>query len=305
MHSSSEGSISPESRLSRERRIRVNEVWSGSDPQMIPESSDPRLVKSSLFLLSFSFPPWTSPSVVTFPDRVDPDDTSAEPAPPTSIIPAPPPPQPPLLLLLVLLLRLLLLQPVLPSSAQPLLLTTPPPPPSLMLIPRVLAGVLGGFVEEDCMILVHIVVPRIEFVHRVFSDSALGDETSTSGILWRALSKLRFRWCWVMFIRVLVTCDTGGNRIPIDLKSKLRFLWCVDSLVFWGAPAGPFPPPPPHPPPVRPCTEGIALLLLVMLLLLLPLLPPFINPRLLLRLSLGLWKRLLLALLLLPLLLHC
>lgn len=52
-----------------------------------------------------------------------------------------------------------------------------------MVIPRVLAGVLGGFVEEDCMILVHIVVPRIEFVHRVFSDSALGDETSTSGIL--------------------------------------------------------------------------------------------------------------------------
>lgn len=147
------------------------------------------------------------------------------------------------------------------------------------------------------MILVHIVDPRIEFVHRVFSDSALGDETSTSGIRWRALSKLRFRWCWVMFIRVLVTCDTGGNRIPIDLKSKLRFLWCVDSLVFWGAPDWPLPPaPPPHPPPVRPCTEGIvALLLLLMLLLLLLLLLPF-SPRLLLRLSLGLWKRLLLAL---------
>lgn len=175
MHSSSEGSISPESRLSRERRIRVNDVWSGSDPQIIPESSDPRLVKSSLFLLSFSFPPWASPSV-TFPDLVEPDDTSAEPAPPTSIIPAPP-------LLLVLLLRLLLLvlqPPVLPSS----------PPLSF---PRVRAGVLGGFVEEDCIILVHIVVPRIEFVHRVFSDSALGDETSTSGIRWRALSKLRFR----------------------------------------------------------------------------------------------------------------
>lgn len=67
------------------------------------------------------------------------------------------------------------------------------------------------------MILVHIVDPRIEFVHRVFSDSALGEDTSTSGIRWRALSKLRFRWCWVMFIRVLVTCDTGGNRIPIDM----------------------------------------------------------------------------------------
>lgn len=42
----------------------------------------------------------------------------------------------------------------------------------------------------------------------------------TSGIRWRALSKLRFLWCWVMFIRVLVTCDTGGNRIPIDLRME-------------------------------------------------------------------------------------
>lgn len=138
MHSSSEGSISPESRLSRERRIRVSDVWSGSDPQMMPESSDPRLVKSSLFLLSFSFPPWASLSV-TFPDLVAPDDTSADPAPLTSIIPAPP-------LLLVLLLRLLLLQPVLPSSAAPLLMVTPP---LLLLFPRVIAGVLVGFVEED------------------------------------------------------------------------------------------------------------------------------------------------------------
>lgn len=266
MHSSSEGSISPESRLSRERRIRVRDVWSGSDPQIIPESSDPRLVKSSLFLLSFSFPPWASPSA-NFPDRVVPEDASVDPAPLTSIIPAPQ-------LLLVLLLRLLL---------QPVLLSSTP-----LLFPRVMAGVLVGFVEEDWMILVHIVVPRIEFVHKVFSDSALGDDTSTSGIRWRALSKLRFLWCWVMFIRVFVTCDTGGNKIPIDLKSKLRFLWCVDSLVFWGAPVCPLLALPP--PPVRPCTEGIALLLLLMLLLLL-LLP--VSPRLLLRLSLGLWKRLL------------
>lgn len=78
-------------------------------------------------------------------------------------------------------------------------------------------GVLVGFVDEDVMILVHMVAPRIELVQRVFSDSALGDDTSTSGIRWRALSKLRFRWCWVMLIRVLVTWDTGGNRIPIDM----------------------------------------------------------------------------------------
>lgn len=181
MHSSSEGSISPESRLSRDRRIRVKEVWSGSDPQMMPESSDPRLVRSSLFLLSLSFPPWASLS--TFP-VLNPG-TSAEPAP----LPSNPAP------LLVLLLRLLLV----PSPPQA---SSEPVPFALLLllllllllqpIPRVMAGVLVGFVEEDWMILVHIVVPRMEFVHKVFSDSALGDDTSTSGIRWRALSKLRF-----------------------------------------------------------------------------------------------------------------
>lgn len=40
----------------------------------------------------------------------------------------------------------------------------------------------------------------------------------TSGIRWSALSRLRFRWCWVKLIRVFVTCETGGNKIPIDLN---------------------------------------------------------------------------------------
>lgn len=67
------------------------------------------------------------------------------------------------------------------------------------------------------MILLHIVPLRMAFGQcSVFSDSADGEETSTSGIRWRALSKLRLRWCCVMLIRVLVTCDTGGKRIPID-----------------------------------------------------------------------------------------
>lgn len=181
MHSSSEGSISPESRLSRDRRIRVNEVWSGSDPQMMPESSDPRLVRSSLFLLSLSFPPWASLS--TFP--VLKPGTSAEPAP----LPSNPAP------LLVLLLRLLLVPPQASSDPVPFELLWPLLLLLLLLLqpmPRVMAGVLVGFVEEDWMILVHIVVPRMELVHKVFSDSALGDDTSTSGIRWRALSKLRF-----------------------------------------------------------------------------------------------------------------
>lgn len=95
---------------------------------------------------------------------------SAEPAP----LPSNPAP------LLVLLLRLLLV----PSTPQA---SSEPVPFALLLllllllqpIPRVMAGVLVGFVEEDWMILVHIVVPRMEFVHKVFSDSALGDDTST------------------------------------------------------------------------------------------------------------------------------
>lgn len=42
-------------------------------------------------------------------------------------------------------------------------------------------GVLFGWVEDavEVIILLHIVVPSIEVVHSVFSDSALGDDTST------------------------------------------------------------------------------------------------------------------------------
>lgn len=40
-------------------------------------------------------------------------------------------------------------------------------------------GVLFGLVEDDGATLLHIVVPKIEFVHKIFSDSAFGDETST------------------------------------------------------------------------------------------------------------------------------
>lgn len=42
-------------------------------------------------------------------------------------------------------------------------------------------GVLFGWVEDAVVviILLHIVVPSIEGVHNVFSDSALGDDTST------------------------------------------------------------------------------------------------------------------------------
>lgn len=249
--------------------MRVSDVWSGSDPQIMPESSDPRLVKSSRFLLSLSFPPSVSFSTFSFLVA----GTSADPAPlPSSTVP--------LLRLQLLLLVLLLL----------LLLSVLLVPPA-QLVPRVMAGVLVGFVDEDWMILVHIVAPRMELVHKVFSDSALGEDTSTSGIRCRALSKLRLRWCWVMLIRVLVTCDTGGNRIPIDLKSKLRFLWCVDRRVFWGSP---FALPAAVPlPAVRPCTEGIVALLLLLLMLPLPPLQLPVSPRLLLRLSLGLWKRLL------------
>lgn len=45
----------------------------------------------------------------------------------------------------------------------------------------------------DVTIFEHIVEPRMEFVQNVVSLSAFGDDTSTSGILCRALSKLRFR----------------------------------------------------------------------------------------------------------------
>lgn len=40
-------------------------------------------------------------------------------------------------------------------------------------------GVLFGLVADDGATLLHIVVPKMEFVHRMFSDSAFGDETST------------------------------------------------------------------------------------------------------------------------------
>lgn len=45
-----------------------------------------------------------------------------------------------------------------------------------------LVGVFFAFAVEDETIFEHIVDPRIEFVQKVFSVSALGDETSTSGI---------------------------------------------------------------------------------------------------------------------------
>lgn len=46
-------------------------------------------------------------------------------------------------------------------------------PPLLRII-----GMLVGLETVDAT-LVHMVVPKIEFVHSVFSDSALGDDTST------------------------------------------------------------------------------------------------------------------------------
>lgn len=49
--------------------------------------------------------------------------------------------------------------------------------PKILVLHRTV-GVLFGFVE-DVEILLHMVAPNIELVHNVFSDSALGDETST------------------------------------------------------------------------------------------------------------------------------
>lgn len=40
-------------------------------------------------------------------------------------------------------------------------------------------GVLFGLLDDDGATLLHIVVPRIEFVHKMFSDSAFGEDTST------------------------------------------------------------------------------------------------------------------------------
>uniref|UniRef100_A0A2M4B2G4 Putative secreted protein n=1 Tax=Anopheles triannulatus TaxID=58253 RepID=A0A2M4B2G4_9DIPT len=70
----------------------------------------------------------------------------------------------------------------------------PSAPCSLLPLP-VMLGVLVGLVDdEDWMILLHIVPLRMAFVQwSVFSDSALGEDTSTSGIRCRALSRLRFR----------------------------------------------------------------------------------------------------------------
>jgi hypothetical protein len=52
------------------------------------------------------------------------------------------------------------------------------------------------------------------------SHSGLG-VTSTSGILWRAESRLRLRWCRVRWLPVEdVTWATGGSRIPIDLHKN-------------------------------------------------------------------------------------
>lgn len=56
---------------------------------------------------------------------------------------------------------------------------------AVMVLPKLLflADVdIFGFVagdEDVVMILLHIVVPNIDVVHNVFSDSALGDDTST------------------------------------------------------------------------------------------------------------------------------
>lgn len=40
-------------------------------------------------------------------------------------------------------------------------------------------GVLFGLLDDDGATLLHIVVPKMEFVHKIFSDSAFGDDTST------------------------------------------------------------------------------------------------------------------------------
>lgn len=48
----------------------------------------------------------------------------------------------------------------------------------MTLLPTVI-GVLFGLVEDDDATLLHIVVPKMELVQRIFSDSALGDDTST------------------------------------------------------------------------------------------------------------------------------
>lgn len=49
----------------------------------------------------------------------------------------------------------------------------------MMLVLLRTVGVFGGFVEESVLILLHIVAPKMELVQSVFSDSALGDPTST------------------------------------------------------------------------------------------------------------------------------
>lgn len=65
--------------------------------------------------------------------------------------------------------------------------------------------------------------PFFERTTSIFEETIRIDKEKiqlASGILCNALSKLRFRWCCVMLIRVLVTWETGGKRIPIDLKRK-------------------------------------------------------------------------------------
>lgn len=60
---------------------------------------------------------------------------------------------------------------------------------------RMIAG--GGMDDVAAFDEEHVVLqtecPKMEFVQRVFSESAFGDETSTSGIRCKALSKLRLR----------------------------------------------------------------------------------------------------------------
>lgn len=60
---------------------------------------------------------------------------------------------------------------------------------------------------------------EILLINKKYNDESIIDNF-TSGILCKALSKLRFRWCCVKLILVFVTCETGGKSIPIDLEEK-------------------------------------------------------------------------------------
>lgn len=71
------------------------------------------------------------------------------------------------------------------------------------------AAVLGG----APLIFEHIVDPSIVFVHKVFSDSALGDDTSTY------ISSFLFNWSSIRNKNFQLTSGIRCNAL-----SKLRFL---------------------------------------------------------------------------------